>query len=51
MSQKVNTQKIVRRTVKENTDKLGIQIMKNILAMPFLKRLRVALIIIFKRPI
>jgi len=51
MSQKVNTQKIVRKIARENTDKLGIQIMKNILTMPFLKRFRIALIIIFKRPI
>lgn len=51
MSKTVNTRKIVRRTVKENTDRLGIQIMKNTLAMPLLKRLRVALIIIFRRPI
>lgn len=51
MSQKVNTQKIVRKTVKENTDKLGIQIMKNILVMPLSKRISVALIILLKRPI
>lgn len=51
MSKKVNTQKIVRRAVEKSTDRLGIQIMKNTLAMPFKKRLRVALIILLKRPI
>ena len=51
MSKKVNIQKFMRREVRKNTGNLGRQMMDNTIALPLLKRLRIALIIILKRPI
>lgn len=49
MSQKVKEQKFIRREIRRKTDALGQQMMKNTIMMPLRQRIRVALIIIFKR--
>ena len=51
MSQKVNIRKFMRKEVRKNTSNLGQQMMKNTMALPLRKRLQIALIIIFKKPI
>ena len=51
MSAKVKMQKYMRREVRRTTDSLGRQMMDNALALSFWKRIRIALIIILKRPI
>jgi hypothetical protein len=49
MSTKIKIRKFMRREVQRTTTKLGKQMMKNTLALPWWKRTRIALIIIFKR--
>ena len=49
MSKEVKIRKFMRREVRKNTKQLGLQMMKNTLALPWWKGARIALIIIFKR--
>lgn len=50
MSKEFRLRKFMRKEVRRNTAKLGKQMMENTLKMPLRKRLQVALIVIFKRP-
>ena len=49
MSKAVRDKKLIRREVRKATTTLGQQMMKNTLGLPLAKRIRIALIIIFKR--